>query len=153
MARQMKLLHKRFDMASSIRAEVKENPIKSSKWIFVACRCDVDWTDWAVVLYAKKIKVFVITLQVVICVVVTFVVFCALLMQNVLIFLNWSNVLTVKTVLSQLWALWLLYVFESRVLRRVLGPKTDEVTGEWRKLHNEELSDLYYLPNIVRVVK
>ena len=40
-----------------------------------------------------------------------------------------------------------------RVLRRVSGPKRDEVTGEWRKLHNEELSDLYSLPNIVRVVK
>jgi len=44
-------------------------------------------------------------------------------------------------------------VFENRVLRRVFGPKRDEVTAEWRKLHNEELSDLYYLPNIVRVVK
>ena len=40
-----------------------------------------------------------------------------------------------------------------RVLRRTFGPKRDEVTGEWRKLHNEELSDLYSLPNIVRVVK
>jgi hypothetical protein len=38
-------------------------------------------------------------------------------------------------------------------LRRVFGPKRDEVTGEWRKLHNEGLSDLYFLPNIVRVVK
>ena len=44
-------------------------------------------------------------------------------------------------------------MFENRVLRRVFGPKRDEVTGEWRKLHNEELSDLYALPNIVRVVK
>jgi hypothetical protein len=44
-------------------------------------------------------------------------------------------------------------VFESRVLRRVFGPKRDEVTGEWRKLHNEELNDLYSLPSIVRVVK
>ena len=44
-------------------------------------------------------------------------------------------------------------MFESRVLRRIFGPKRDEVTGEWRKLHNEELSDLYSLPNIVRVVK
>jgi len=46
-----------------------------------------------------------------------------------------------------------LRVFENRVLRRVFGPKRDEVTGEWRKLHNEELSDPYSLPNIVRVVK
>jgi len=46
-----------------------------------------------------------------------------------------------------------LRVFENGVLRRVFGPKRDEVTGEWRKLHNEELSDLYSLPNIVRVVK
>ena len=46
-----------------------------------------------------------------------------------------------------------LRVFENRMLRRVFGPKRDEVTGEWRKLHNEELSDLYPLPNIVRVVK
>jgi len=38
------------------------------------------------------------------------------------------------------------------MLRRVFGPKRDKVTGEWRKLHNEELSDLYSLPNIVRVV-
>ena len=46
-----------------------------------------------------------------------------------------------------------LRVFENRVLRRVFGPKRDEVTGEWRKLHNKELSDLYSLPNTVRVVK
>jgi hypothetical protein len=46
-----------------------------------------------------------------------------------------------------------LRVFENRVLRRVFGPRSDEVTGEWRKLHNEELNELYSLPNIVRVVK
>jgi hypothetical protein len=46
-----------------------------------------------------------------------------------------------------------LRVFENRVLRRVLGPKRDEVTGKWRNLHNEELNDLYFLRNILRVVK
>jgi len=46
-----------------------------------------------------------------------------------------------------------LRVFENRVLRRVFGPKRDEVKGEWRKLHNEELNNLNCLPNIVRVVK
>ena len=45
-----------------------------------------------------------------------------------------------------------LTVFENRVLRRIFGPKRDEVTGEWRKLHNEELNDLYCSPNIVRVI-
>jgi hypothetical protein len=44
-------------------------------------------------------------------------------------------------------------VFENRVLRRVFRPRRDEVTGKRRKLHNEELNDLYSLPNIVRVVK
>jgi hypothetical protein len=46
-----------------------------------------------------------------------------------------------------------LRVFENRVLRRIFGPRRDEVTGEWRKLHNEELNDLYCSPNISRVIK
>jgi hypothetical protein len=46
-----------------------------------------------------------------------------------------------------------LRVFENRVLRRIFGPKRDEVTGEWRRLHNEELNDLYSSPNIIRVTK
>jgi hypothetical protein len=46
-----------------------------------------------------------------------------------------------------------LQVFENRVLRRVFEPKRKEVTVEWRKLHKEELRDLYSLPSIVRVVK
>ena len=44
-------------------------------------------------------------------------------------------------------------MFENRVLRRIFGSKRDEVTGEWRKLHNEELNDLYCSPDIVRVIK
>ena len=46
-----------------------------------------------------------------------------------------------------------LRVFENRVLRRIFGPKRDEITGKWRKLHNEKLNDLYYSPNIVQVIK
>ena len=46
-----------------------------------------------------------------------------------------------------------LRVLENKVLRRIFGPKRDAVTGEWRKLHNEELNDLYSSPNIVWVIK
>ena len=46
-----------------------------------------------------------------------------------------------------------LRVFGNRVLRRIFGPKRDGVTGEWRKLHNEELNDLYCSPDIVQVIK
>jgi hypothetical protein len=44
-------------------------------------------------------------------------------------------------------------VFENTVLRRIFGPKRDEVTGGWRKLHNEELHNLYSSPNIIRMIK
>jgi hypothetical protein len=44
-------------------------------------------------------------------------------------------------------------VFENRVLRRIFGPKRDEVTGEWRRLHSEELHILYCSPNIIRQIK
>jgi hypothetical protein len=45
-------------------------------------------------------------------------------------------------------------VFENRVLRRIFGPKRDEVTGEWRKLHhNKELRDMYSSPSIIRIIK
>jgi hypothetical protein len=58
----------------------------------------------------------------------------------------------------EIWSLTLreehrLRVFENRVLRRIFGPKRDEVTGEWRKLHNEELHILYSSPNIIRQIK
>jgi hypothetical protein len=46
-----------------------------------------------------------------------------------------------------------LRIFENRVLRRIFGPKRDKVKMEWRKLHNEELNDLYSSPSIVRVIK
>jgi len=46
-----------------------------------------------------------------------------------------------------------LRLFENRVLRRIFGPRRDEVTGEWRILHNKNLNDLYSSPNIVRVIK
>jgi hypothetical protein len=44
-------------------------------------------------------------------------------------------------------------VFENRVPRRIFGPRRDQVTGEWRKLHNEDLHDLYYSPSIIRMMK
>jgi hypothetical protein len=44
-------------------------------------------------------------------------------------------------------------MFENRVLRRIFGPKRDEVKGEWRNLHNKELHDLYSLPSIIRIMK
>jgi hypothetical protein len=46
-----------------------------------------------------------------------------------------------------------LRVFESRVLRRIFGPKRDDVTGDWRKLHNKEFHNLYSSPNIIRMMK
>jgi hypothetical protein len=46
-----------------------------------------------------------------------------------------------------------LRVLENRVLRRIFGPKRDEASGEWRRLHNEEHNDLYSSPNIIRVIK
>jgi hypothetical protein len=46
-----------------------------------------------------------------------------------------------------------LRVFENRVLRRIFGPKRDEVTGEWRRLHSEEIYALYFSPNVIWVIK
>jgi hypothetical protein len=57
---------------------------------------------------------------------------------------TWSLTLREKNVLK---------VFENRVLRRIFGPKRDEVTGEWRKLHNEEFHNLFSSPNIIRQIK
>ena len=81
-----------------------------------------------------------------------------LLSKNLKIKIKRTIILPVVLYGCETWSLKLreerrLRVFENRVLRRVFGPKRDEVTGEWRKLHNEELRDLYSLRNIVRVVK
>jgi hypothetical protein len=46
-----------------------------------------------------------------------------------------------------------LRVFENRVLRRIFGPKWDEATGDWRRLHNKELNDLYSSPNVIQAIK
>ena len=81
-----------------------------------------------------------------------------LLSKNLKIKIYRTIILPVVLYGCETWSLTLreerrLRVFENKVLRRVFEPKRDEVTGEWRKLHNEELRDLYSLPNIVRVVK
>jgi len=47
----------------------------------------------------------------------------------------------------------MLYIIKNMVLRRIFGPRKDKVMGEWRRLHNEEINDLYSSPNIVRVIK
>jgi len=81
-----------------------------------------------------------------------------LLSKNLKIKIYKTIILPVVLYGCETWSLTLreerrLMVFENRVLRKVFGPKRGEVTGEWRKLHNEELNDVYSLPNIVRVVK
>jgi hypothetical protein len=81
-----------------------------------------------------------------------------LLSKNLKIKIYRNIILPVVLYWCETWSLTLreerrLRVFENRVLRRVFGPKRDGVTGEWRKLQNEELNDVYSLPNIVRVVK
>jgi hypothetical protein len=81
-----------------------------------------------------------------------------LLSKNLKIKIYRTIILPVVLYWCEIWSLTLreerrLRVFENRVLRRVFWPKRNEVTGELRKLHNEELNDLYFLPNIVRVVE
>jgi hypothetical protein len=81
-----------------------------------------------------------------------------LLSKNLKIKIYRTIILPVVLYGCETWSLTLkeerrLRVFENRVLRRIFEPNRDEVTGEWRKLHNEELNGLYSLPNIVRVIK
>jgi hypothetical protein len=81
-----------------------------------------------------------------------------LLSKNLKIKIHKTKILPVCLYGCETWSLTLreehrLRVFENRVLRRISGPKRDEATGEWRKLHNKELNDLYSSTNIVRVIK
>jgi len=82
----------------------------------------------------------------------------SLLPKNLKIKIYRTIILPVVLYECETWSLALneehrLRVFENRVLRRIFGPKRDEVTGEWRNLHNEEQNNLYSSPNIVRVIK
>jgi len=76
-----------------------------------------------------------------------------LLSKNLKIKIYRTIILPIVLYGCETWSLTLREECRLRVLRRVFGSKRDEVTGEWRKLHNEELRDLYSLPNIVRVVR
>jgi len=78
--------------------------------------------------------------------------------QNLKIKIHRTIILSVVLYGCGAWSLTLreecrLRVLESRAVRRIFGPKRDEVTGEWRKLHEEKLNDLYSSPNIVQVIK
>jgi hypothetical protein len=81
-----------------------------------------------------------------------------LISKNLKIKIYITTILPVALYGCETWSLTLreerrLRVFENRVLRRIFGPKRDGVTGEWRKLHNEELHDLYSSPKILQVIK
>jgi hypothetical protein len=82
----------------------------------------------------------------------------SLLSKNMKINIHKIIILPVVLYGSETWSLTLreecrLRVFENRVLRRIFGPKRDEVTGEWRRLHNEELNDMHSSPNIIWMMK
>jgi len=82
----------------------------------------------------------------------------SLLSKNLKIKIYRTIILPVVLYGCETWSLTLreerkLRVFENMVLRRIFGPRRDEVTGEWRRLHNVELNGLYCSPNIVRVIK
>jgi hypothetical protein len=81
-----------------------------------------------------------------------------LLSKNIKIRIYKTLILPVVLYGCETWSLTLreehrLRVFENRVLRRIFGPRRDEVTGDWRKLHNEEVHNLYSLPTTIRMIK
>jgi hypothetical protein len=78
--------------------------------------------------------------------------------KNIKIIIYKSVILPVVLYGCETWSLTLreerrMSVAENRVLRRIFGPKRNEMTGDWRKLHNEELHNLYSLPDIIRMIK
>ena len=84
--------------------------------------------------------------------------FSRLLSKNLKIKIYRNIILRVVLYGCETWSLTLreerrLKLFENKVLRRIYGPRRDEVTGDWMRLHNEEINDLYSSPNIVRVIK
>jgi hypothetical protein len=88
---------------------------------------------------------------------VQYLLYSHLLSKNVNIRIYMTRILPVVLYGFETWSLTLreeprMGVFGNRVLRRILGPKRDEVTGEWRNLHNEELRDLYSSPSIIRII-
>jgi hypothetical protein len=92
--------------------------------------------------------------------IIRFRAFCLLVCckKNLQIRIYETIILSVVLYGCETWSLTLreelrLRVFENRVLRKIFGPKRDEVTGEWRKLHNEELHDLYSSSSIIRIFK
>jgi hypothetical protein len=106
-AKSICLLHKRFDMAPSVPAEMEDSAKKSSKDIFIAYRCDVGWTDWVFMYICIYVCMYV-------CVNGSLCKHCAgchlrcmflftVYEKKIWVFLNWPDVLKVTTILSQLW--------------------------------------------------
>ena len=86
------------------------------------------------------------------------IIYCVLLSKNLKTKIYRTVIFPVVLYGCEAWSLTAreerkLRVFENMLLRRIFGPRRDEVTGEWRRLHNEELNGLYSSPNIVRVIK
>jgi hypothetical protein len=82
---------------------------------------------------------------------------CRLLSKNVKIRINKNIIMPVLLYGCETWSLTLreehrVRVFENRVLKRIFGPKEDEIAGSWRKLHNRELHKLYSSPSIIRII-